>query len=176
MKQKLAAFYRGDKGQLRLQALQNQLNQKILFKAKPTDKLLIWSVVPNMTGGEVCAFADNHRPPYGNGALDHVVIVHCFDVTTEPKGLMAEAARMVKDHGIIDVIGWTKPVYDPSLPLWERERRRFALRWLDPRSIKWRRYEKVQDFMTLTFTGEKTNSKAAVPPAAVISPRTFNCK
>ncbi len=169
MKKKLAAFYGGEKGEKRLNALQRQLNQKILFKIKPSDKVLLWSVVPNVTGGEFCCFIDNQRPPYGNGALDHLVIIHCFDATSEPKGLMAEAARMVRDHGIIDVVGWTKPVYDHSLPLWERQRRRMALRLLDPWSLKWRRYEKVQDLLTMTFAGEK--SPKATIPAAVISPR-----
>lgn len=173
MKKKLAAFYGGANGEKRLRALQNQLNHKILFKIKPTEKVLLWSVVPNMTGGEFCPFADNHRPPYGNGALDHVVIIHCMDVTEEANGLMAEASRMVRDHGLIDVIGWTKPKYDMTLPLWERERHRLALRWLDPWSLKWRRYEKVQDLLTLTFTGEKS-AKASVPAAAV-SPRAC-CK
>lgn len=176
MHAKLIRFYQGDRGQARLAALQRQLDKRLFARAGKTEKILIWSAIPGITGGEFCPFEDNKRPPYGNAALDRVVIVHCFDLTNEPSALMAEAARLLRDHGLIEVIGWTKPVYDHALPLWARERRRIALRWFDCWSLKWRTYEKVQDLLTLSFDAGivSVKDKIALKPSGVSMPPARN--
>lgn len=157
----LEAFYGGPKGAQRLRNLHREINRRVPPDKRGKQRTLFWTAITGFGEIETCPFNDNHRAPYGNGAFDRVIIIHCFDTTCEPQGLMAEAARLVRDHGLIEVIGWSKPVYDHSLPLWPRERWRVALRFFDPWSVKWRRYEKVQDLLTLTFDtrGAKNEAK-----------------
>lgn len=179
MRTKLIRFYQGERGRARLTALQRQLDRRLFAQAGKTEKILIWSVIPGIGGGEFCPFEDNRRPPYGNGALDRVVIIHGADMTADASAMMAEAARLIRDHGLIEVIGWTKPVYDHSLPLWARERRRIALRWFDCWSLKWRTYEKVQDFLTLSFDAGLVSVKERIggapkAPAGVATPSVRN--
>lgn len=151
MKKFVPQYYAGDKGALRFARLQDKLQKKII---KKDQKSVIWSIVPNLTGADFVPFEDNKRLPFGNGVLDQIILVHGFDVSDEREHLMAEAARVVRDHGVVDVIGWHKPYIKFDVPLWERERYRVALRILDMYSLRWRRFEKVQDLMTLTLSGD----------------------
>lgn len=161
-KEALAEFYSGPKGAQRLRNLHHAINRRIPPQKRGTQKTLFWTAITGFGEIETCPFSDNQRAPYGNGTFDRVIIIHCFDMTCEPKGLMAEAARLIRDHGLIEVIGWTKPVYDHTLPLWPRERWRVTVRFFDTWSLKWRRYEKVQDLLTLNFDsrGAKNEAKA----------------
>lgn len=168
MKKFVPHYYAGDKGALRLARLQNKLNKNII---KPNQKTVLWSVVPNLKGAEFIAFEDNKKLPYGHNALDQLIIIHGFDISEERDALMAEAARAVRDHGIVDVIGWHKPYIKHDIPLWERERYRVALRFLDFYSLRWRRFEKVQNVMTLTLDG-KTQEKSIKGGAVAASYRT----
>lgn len=148
---RLTRFYTGSKGEKRLMAVQRLIENRVLAGAKKGEKILIWTSLPGVKGADVCPFSDNQRPPYGTGALDRLVIVHCFDLTREPSALMAEACRLVREHGSIEVLGWTKPRYDPELPVMAHKRSRLSLNFWDPWSLKWRHYEKVQNLMTLTL-------------------------
>lgn len=166
-KEELQAFYSGPKGAQRLRNLHAAINRRVPPHKRGAQKTLFWTAITGFGEIETCPFNDNQRAPYGNGAFDRVIIIHCFDMTCEPKGLMAEAARLVRDHGIIEVIGWTKPVYDFTLPIWPRERWRVTLRFTDAWSLKWRRYEKVQDLLTLNFDSrgaKEAKAEAALRP------------
>ena len=165
---RLTRFYTGDKGQKRLAAVQRLIENKVLKGVRKGEKIVIWTSLPGVTGAEVCPFSDNQRPPYGNGSLDRLVIVHCFDMTREPAALMAEACRMVREHGCIEVLGWTKPKYDPHLPVMAASRRRVALNFLDPWSLKWRHYEKVQNLLTLTIDKNSGKARVSETPATAM--------
>ncbi len=158
MKKFVPQYYAGKKGAYRFSRLQDKLNKKII---KKNEKTVIWSILPNLTGADFIPFEDNKRLPFGNNALDQIILVHSFDVSEERETIMAEAARVVRDHGVVDVVGWHKPYIKHDLPLWERERYRIALRFLDWQSLRWRRFEKVQDLMTMTLNDDGANKEPA---------------
>lgn len=171
MKKFIPHYYAGEKGALRFARLQDKLNKKII---KPNGKSVIWSIVPNLKGADFIPFEDNKKLPFENNALDQIILVHSFDVSEEKEAIMREAARAVRDHGVVDVIGWHKPYINHDVPLWERERYRIALRFLDRYSLRWRRFEKVQNLMTMTLSDSGVNKKPIKPNAAVASCRDVN--